>query len=133
MDAVGLIVCLAERAEIGKKSLAYARAIDAGTLPCPVMLFEIPDYGVPADREEFWKRACHLAERLQNGETLLIHCGAGVGRTGTLATAVLLALRLPASIAEEAVSAAGSGAEKQAQRELIAWCATEQAPCDVGQ
>jgi protein-tyrosine phosphatase len=124
-DAVRLIVCLAPASEILEKSPAYGRAIESGTVPCQLLPFEIPDFGVPDDRAGFWKLARETAGRLRRGEAVLIHCGAGIGRTGTLAASVLIALGETTSRAQEAVSQAGSGAERAAQRELIAWCATQ--------
>ena len=123
--AVRVIVCLAPTHDIREKSPAYGRAIDSGAVPCQLLPFEIPDYGVPKDRGEFWKLARAVATRLRTGEAVLIHCGAGIGRTGTLAACVLIALGETVSSAQEAVSQAGSGAERAPQRELISWCATQ--------
>jgi protein-tyrosine phosphatase len=124
-EGIQLIVCLAPTLEIRHKSPAYSRAIDSDAVPCQLLPFEIPDYGVPSDRAAFWELARKLAGRLRAGEAVLIHCGAGIGRTGTLAASVLIALGQTPSRAQEAVSAAGSGAERTAQRELIEWCATQ--------
>ncbi len=124
-DAVRVIVCLAASHEVREKSPAYARAIESGTVPCQVLAFEIPDYGVPKDRGEFWQLALDVATRLRSGEAVLMHCNAGIGRTGTVAAAVLLALGETVSSAQQAVSEAGSDAEGAAQRELITWCATQ--------
>ena len=46
-EAVCAIVCLAEKDELQEKSSEYAQALEAGTVPCSVLLFEIPDRGVP--------------------------------------------------------------------------------------
>jgi hypothetical protein len=124
-DAVGTIVCLTERDEIHSKSYEYAQALEAGKVPCSVVPFEIPDRGAPADRESFWLLAGEIANRLQNGETILIHCAGGVGRTALLAICVLLALGQPADEARSVVSLAGSTVETAPQSHLIAWCAAK--------
>jgi protein-tyrosine phosphatase len=124
-EAVGSIVCLAEKAEIELKSFEYAQALQAGTVPCSVVHFEIPDRGAPEDRYGFWILAGDLAERLRSGECILIHCTGGVGRTATLAICVLVALGEPASEARSVVSRAGSTVETIQQSGLISWCASQ--------
>jgi len=122
---IAAIVCLARNDEISVKSQAYSRALRDGSTPCPVIRFEIPDYGVPEDRDVFLALARDVARRLLAAENILIHCGAGVGRSGTLAQCVLLALGQTLSAAYTAVTDAGSWAETPPQRELIRWCAAE--------
>lgn len=70
-QAVCAIVCLAEKDEIREKSSEYARALEAGTVPCSVLRFEIPDRSVPGDRDAFWALAGDVAKRLQSGEAVL--------------------------------------------------------------
>jgi protein-tyrosine phosphatase len=126
-QGVEVIVCLAGRDEIRLKSPDYAAAIEAKTLPCAIEVFPIPDFGVPDDRDAFWSLASSLARRLRGGSRILIHCGAGIGRTGTLATTVLLALGESSAEARQAVSAAGSHPETSEQEALVAWCAAKAA------
>jgi len=124
-EAVHAIVCLAEKDELHEKSSEYAHALAADTVPCPVIVFEVPDRGAPEDREGFWTLANDIANRLQSGEVILIHCAGGVGRTALLAVSVLLALGEPVSNARSAVSRAGSTVETAPQSQLILWCAAK--------
>jgi protein-tyrosine phosphatase len=124
-EAVRTIICLAEKDEIHEKSSEYARALEAGTVPCSVLAFEIPDRGAAEDRDAFWALAEDVAGRLQGGEAVLIHCAGGVGRTATLATCVLIALGEAAGEARSAVSRAGSTVETAPQSQLITWCAAQ--------
>jgi protein-tyrosine phosphatase len=127
-DAVGAIVCLTEEYEIRMKSATYAKALEAGTVPCSVLPFEIREGGVPEDRDAFWALANDVANRLQSGEAVLIHCAGGVGRTAMLAISVLLALGEPMDEAETVVSRAGSKVETMPQIEMLSWCATRASP-----
>src|SRR5262249_25151562 len=88
LDGVEVIVCLAPSEEVHANSPSYAGALDAKAVPCRVESFPIPDYGVPNDREAFWSLAMKIAGQLKAGGRVLIHCGAGIGRTGTLAKCV---------------------------------------------
>ncbi len=127
-DAVGAIVCLTEQFEIRLKSAQYAQALEADIVPCAVLPFEIREGGVPEDRDAFWLLANDVANRLQSGEAVLIHCAGGVGRTAMLAVSVLLALGEPRIEAESAVSEAGSIVETMAQIEMLSWCAARALP-----
>jgi protein-tyrosine phosphatase len=124
-EAVRAIVCLTEKYEIRLKSSKYAEALEAGTVPCSVLPFEIREGGAPEDRHAFWALANDVANRLQSGESVLIHCAGGVGRTAMLAIAVLLALGEPINDAESVVSLAGSTVETMPQIEMLSWCASQ--------
>jgi protein-tyrosine phosphatase len=122
-DGVQAIVNLAQPAEIRRKSPDYAKALEAGLVPCPVVSFPVKDYGTPDSRETFWELALDVAQRLEAGERILVHCAAGIGRTGSLATCVLVALGETPTAAAKAVRAAGSRPETDGQMDLVAWCA----------
>jgi protein-tyrosine phosphatase len=121
-EAVTAIVCLTEKYEIRLKSSKYAEALEARTVPCSVLPFEIREGGMPEDRDAFWALANDLANRLRSGEAVLIHCAGGLGRTAMLAVTVLLALGEPMNEAESAVARAGSTVETMAQIEMLSWC-----------
>ncbi|MBM2802195.1 MAG: phosphatase [Deltaproteobacteria bacterium] len=124
-EAVVAIVCLTEKFEIRLKSSQYAEALDIGAVPCSVLPFEIREGGVPEDRDAFWAFANDVANRLQSGDAVLIHCAGGIGRTAMLAVSVLLALGEPMNEAEIVVSRAGSTVETMPQIEMLSWCASQ--------
>lgn len=108
-----------------QNSCEYARALEAGTVPCSVLHFAIPDRGAPGNRDAFWALAGDVAKRLKSGEVVLIHCAGGVGRTATLAICVLLALGEAVNEARHVVSRAGSTVETAPQSQLLSWCASK--------
>lgn len=123
-EGIQVIVCLAGLDEIRTKSPRYAAALETKAVPCTLEAFRVADFGVPEDREAFWSLASKVAEKLSSGGRVLIHCGAGIGRTGTLATCILLVLGESRPQAEKAVSAAGSHPETAQQRERVSRCAS---------
>ena len=118
---VGRVIRLAPLDEVERKSAAYFAAIREGRLPWVDEGVDVKDYGVPQDQEAFLEKARSVADGLRGGERVLVHCGAGVGRTGVFATCVLMALGLPRGEAERRVREAGSGPETEEQRMLLEW------------
>jgi protein tyrosine/serine phosphatase len=121
---VARILSLAPLGEIRKKSSKYGEAIDQGSMR--VEIFPVEDFGVPEDREKFMERATSVAHDLRGGRNVLVHCGAGIGRTGTFACCVLLALGRSLEQAQRDVAAAGSGAETDEQKQLLRWYAARE-------
>lgn len=115
---VSRVVCLTPEDEIFARSPEYAAAIRAG-VPWTHVACPIPDFGIPEDRERFTAAVNAAADALRRGENVLVHCAAGIGRTGTFAAAVLCALGLPLHDARKRVHAAGSSAESEIQKDFL--------------
>jgi protein-tyrosine phosphatase len=120
---VDAVICLAPAGEVRSKSPAYAQAVEAGELPWESRLFGILDFGIPDDRGAYLALVKATAADLEAGSRILVHCGAGIGRTGTFAACVLMALGLDREEALTNVRRAGGRPETPEQRELVEWVA----------
>lgn len=120
-EAVGItsIVCLTPLHEAASLSPSYHRAVVEGTLPCRWRQIEMRDFGLATGAQVFRTSIDEVAGLLMNGEHVLLHCAAGIGRTGTAAACVLKRLGLPADEALHRVRAAGSDPQSAAQSGLI--------------
>lgn len=118
---ISKIVCLAEADEIELKSPLYSLAVKSGSIPCRKLDFPIPDFQAPVDREAFAEFVQLVAQHVESGERVLIHCAGGIGRTGTFAECVLHCIGFKESIATKLVTEAGSGAERPQQQDFIKW------------
>ncbi len=121
MRGITQVVCLVSLDEIEGKAPDYARAVQRNHLPWQQVMFPIVDFGVPSDRASFLALVNAIAADLRRGVNILLHCAAGIGRTGTVASSVLVALGLSPDEAARRVEAAGSYAERPEQVELIQW------------
>jgi protein-tyrosine phosphatase len=86
---INLVVSLLEPLEARTLELdgerEYVKAEGMGFLSFP-----IPDMGLPASVEDFARTSKLLFEQTYAGNNTLVHCHAGIGRSGLLAAGILL-------------------------------------------
>ncbi|MDD9910139.1 MAG: tyrosine-protein phosphatase [Ahrensia sp.] len=82
--------------------------------------FPVEDFGIP-DPEAFRHLVSDICAQLRGGKTVLAHCAAGVGRSGTVAACVITAFGRDAEKAMVEVSAARGmvSPETSAQRDFV--------------
>ena len=124
-NEVSKIVCLTPSEEIQVKSPDYWNAIVKEKINSEIQHLPIEDYGIPDDWEAFYALVVDMAEHVQKGEHVLVHCGGGIGRAGTFSASMLLYLRIPKITAIKLVHQVGSSPQTSKQRELVDWVITK--------
>ncbi|OWQ47104.1 protein-tyrosine phosphatase family protein [Roseateles sp. L2-2] len=114
-NQLNVVVCLNPLEEVAELSPPYHKAIAEGRLPFRWLHVPMRDFGLASDSAAFRQGVEHIAQGLRMGDRVLLHCAAGMGRTGTMAACVLKRLGAPASEALEAVTAAGSNPQSALQ------------------
>ncbi|MBI2892689.1 MAG: cyclin-dependent kinase inhibitor 3 family protein [Deltaproteobacteria bacterium] len=94
----------------------FARATERGLVS---IRLPIRDGSVPSSLEELRGLVGQILERVRSGETVVIHCRGGLGRTGLLAACCLVALGRAPGAAIAAVRRARHGTIETAEQE--AW------------
>ncbi len=115
LNRLDMLVCLNPLEEVAELSPAYHKAVAQGRMPFRWLHVPMRDFGLAADAAAFRQGVEQVAQGLRMGDRALLHCAAGMGRTGTMAACVLKCLGMPAAEALAAVSAAGSNPQSALQ------------------
>ena len=113
------VVCLTPRHEVASLSPAYHAALTQDMLPFAWQSLPMRDLGLAEQAQLFRDGIDAVAQAVRAGDAVLLHCAAGIGRTGTAAACLLKHLGLPAGLALQRVREAGSSPESALQSGLI--------------
>jgi protein-tyrosine phosphatase len=115
-----VVVCLNEREELVDRYPAYVEWLRRH-VPERVVWHPVPDLHAP-EPAAARLLLTELEERLADGAGLLVHCGAGMGRAGTVAAGLLVTMgaSVDEAIATVAAHRPMAGPEAGAQSELLA-------------
>lgn len=116
---LGLVLCLNPLEEVAALSPSYRHAIDRGDLPFRWRHVPMRNLGLPASLDAFRDAIAGSAAALRGGEAVLVHCAAGIGRTGSAGACLLKHLGHPLPAALQAVRDAGANPETAAQSGLV--------------
>ena len=116
---LSLVLCLTPLHEVAQLSPAYRLAIEQQSLPFRWVHVPMRDLGLSAQFEDFRSAVLDAAATLQSGGDVLLHCAAGIGRTGTAAACLLKHLGQPTPVALQRVRDAGSNPESALQSGLV--------------
>jgi hypothetical protein len=112
------LLCLLTDEDIVLRFPAFASWLEANAGSARAWWFPIDDGGVAHD-ETMLDLVGDLVERLGAGQSIVVHCGAGIGRTSLACGLALVALSgrpLDEALAEVRAARSGAGPENPVQR-----------------
>lgn len=106
-EGIAVVVSLLEPAEVHDLGLQREAAL-CQSHGMAFLSFPVPDRGLPESRSVALRLAHDLAARLTDGQTVLIHCRAGIGRSAVITAGVMIRLGVDATEALGRIAAARS-------------------------
>lgn len=116
---VSHVLCLVSDEEIARKSPDYLAAIKGDEIPARLWQFPISDYGIPENPADLNKILDAIRNCLDDGQSVVIHCAAGIGRTGMVSTLLLTRMGMLLEQAIESASLAGAVPETPGQQQFL--------------
>jgi hypothetical protein len=116
---LAVVVCLAPPEEVASLSPPYWQAVSEGTLDFRWINLPMQNFGLPRDLPAFRDGIVQAAEALKTGGSVMLHCAAGIGRTGCAAACLLKQLGLDTEEAMQRIRDAGSNPETAVQSGLV--------------
>jgi protein-tyrosine phosphatase len=132
-----MAVSLLERDEEAQLDLT-GEAAAAGASGIDFKAFAVPDRAVPASRESVAELASQILAAVEAGRCVAVHCRQSIGRSSTIAAAVLVMAGIDLDLALETIGHARgvpvpeTQEQRQWLREFQAWLATRPAPRKTG-
>ncbi|MDB5896588.1 MAG: phosphatase [Ramlibacter sp.] len=120
-NRLAMVVCLTPRTELAELSPDYHAAVVSGRLGFRWLQVPMRNFGSPEEPAAFRRDVQAIAAAVRTGDAVMLHCAAGIGRTGTAAACVLKALGLESTEALERVREAGSNPQNAEQSGLVDW------------
>lgn len=104
LEGIGRVVSMLEDSEARELGLVEEAVVcsEHGLL---FDRFAIPDRGIPKP-EAFAGKVRAFSDAVKNGDTIAVHCRAGIGRSGLMCACILIRLGADAETAIETVSRA---------------------------
>lgn len=118
-NGISCVVRLTPDDEVERKSKYYHEAIIGKKLKWEELCFPIPDFSAPTDVYAFSTFVNKVVIKLKAGESIIAHCGAGIGRTSILAVSVLIKMGYTYGEAVKVVGNAGSHLETEEQEDFV--------------
>jgi hypothetical protein len=119
LSSVGaeVVVCLCESFELRDRYPGYVEWLDDSGQG---IWWPVPDLH-PPPFESAEALVADVVGHLETGASVLMHCGAGMGRAGTIAVAVLMhyGVAMEEAIGQVAAARPGAGPEVGAQKDLL--------------
>jgi protein-tyrosine phosphatase len=119
---VNIVISLLEQSEIDELELTAEPEL-CGRCNIQFVHFPIPDRGVPSSIESAEQLSRLISARIAKGESVAVHCRAGLGRSATVAASILICLGFePPSALEDIARARGIGVPDTADQRI--WVST---------